>query len=164
MATDMLVKLYDLPEEAERFAAAYSGTNITIRRALPPEKHIVTAWVGEVFSPHWVSECEVAFTRQPVSCWIATVTDEVTGNVKPVGFACYDTTAKGFFGPTGVDPDLRGQGIGKALLYASLVAMRNEGYGYAVIGSAGPTDFYARTVGAIPIADSTPGVYKGMLR
>lgn len=164
MATDMLVKLYELPEEAERFAAAYAGTTITIRRALPPEKHVVTAWVGSAFNPHWVSECEVAFSRQPLACWIATTTDSATGETKPVGFACYDTTAKGFFGPTGVDTSMRGQGIGKALLYASLVAMRNEGYGYAIIGGAGPTEFYERTVGAIPIPESVPGIYKGMLR
>jgi GNAT superfamily N-acetyltransferase len=164
MATDMLVKLYELPEEAERFATPFAETNITIRRALPPEKHVVTAWVGAAFNPHWVSECEAAFARQPVSCWIATLTDPTTEEVRPVGFGCYDSTAKGFFGPTGVDPELRGQGVGKALLYACLVAMRNEGYGYAVIGGAGPADFYTRTVGAVPIPGSSPGIYSGMLR
>lgn len=164
MSNDMLVKLYELPEEAEQFAAPYAGTNITIRRALPPEKHVVKSWVESTFSPHWVSECDVAFSRQPVTCWIATIIDEATGKPKPVGFGCYDTTAKGFFGPTGVDPALRGKGLGKALLYACLVAMRNEGYGYAIIGSAGPTEFYSRIVGAVSIPDSSPGVYSGMLR
>jgi hypothetical protein len=42
--------------------------------------------------------------------------------------------------------------------------MKLKGYGYAIVGHAGPTEFYRKTVGAIDIADSTPGVYKGMLR
>ena len=81
-----------------------------------------------------------------------------------VGFACYEATAKDFFGPTGVNPDYRGKGIGKALLLAALHAMRAEGYAYAIIGSAGPTAFYEKEVGAIAIPDSSPGIYKHMLR
>ena len=51
-----------------------------------------------------------------------------------LGFACYDTTHKNFFGPTGVDAAKRGQGIGTALLLATLHAMREAGYMYAIIG------------------------------
>jgi hypothetical protein len=42
--------------------------------------------------------------------------------------------------------------------------MRAQGYGYAIIGAAGPVDFYAKAVNAVAIPDSWPGVYKGMLR
>lgn len=83
---------------------------------------------------------------------------------KLVGFACYDATCKGFFGPTGVDDVCRGKGVGTALLLACLHDMRAQGYGYAVIGGAGPVAFYEKTVGAIEIPDSKPGIYKGMLR
>ena len=72
---------------------------------------------------------------------------------KLVGFACYDTSARGFFGPTGVDETARGGGIGHALLLASLLDMRAQGYGYAIVGDVGPVDFYVRAVGATPIAD-----------
>ncbi|SMF68249.1 GNAT family N-acetyltransferase [Paenibacillus barengoltzii] len=155
--SDMLVKLYDLPpfETAQQYEAR---TGITIRRAIGPEKHVVAKWVGEHFNEHWVSECEVALSRSPVSCIIA------VENGKLLGFACYDATMKGFFGPTGVDEKERGRGIGKQLLLHTLDLMRIDGYGYAVIGGAGPKDFYAKATGAIVIEGSEPGIYKGMLR
>ena len=58
----------------------------------------------------------------------------------------------------------RGQGIGTALLIASLWGLRELGYVYAVIGGAGPTDFYQRAVGAIVIPDSEPGIYVDLLK
>jgi hypothetical protein len=42
--------------------------------------------------------------------------------------------------------------------------MKLKGYGYAVIGAAGPTDFYRRTVGAVEIPDSAPGLWKTWVR
>ena len=83
---------------------------ITVRRALPPEKYLVTGWIKDNFSPAWASEGEVAFSNQPVSCFIATRDKEL------LGFACYESTCKGFFGPTGVIEDWQGRGIGTALL------------------------------------------------
>jgi GNAT superfamily N-acetyltransferase len=154
---DMLVKLYELPEAAP-LIRQLSEAGIVIRRALAPEKHIVKDWVRRTFNAHWESECDVAFARQPVSCFIATEGEKL------VGFGCYEATCRDFFGPTGVDPAMRGKGVGKALLLACLQAMRDEGYGYAIIGGAGPTEFYAKTVGAVPIEGSSPGIYRGMLR
>jgi predicted N-acetyltransferase YhbS len=58
----------------------------------------------------------------------------------------------------------RGRGIGAALLMASLHAMREQGYAYAVIGAAGPIDFYQKAVGGLVIPDSWPGLYRGLLR
>ncbi len=52
-----------------------------------------------------------------------------------------------------------GRGVGAALTLAVLAAMREDGYAYAIIGGAGPADFYARVAGAIEIPGSTPGVY-----
>jgi GNAT superfamily N-acetyltransferase len=154
---DLLVKLYQLPPlEAE--IAKQSAQGITIRRALSPEKRLVCHWVAETFEDWWASECEVAYSHQPISCFIATEEERL------IGFACYDTTAKGFFGPTGVAEAGRGRGVGTALLLASLHALWHEGYAYAFIGDAGPVDFYARTVGTIEIPDSFPGVYRDLLR
>jgi len=42
--------------------------------------------------------------------------------------------------------------------------MRAEGYGYTLIGGFEPAEFYAKSVGARLIEDSSPGVYRGMLR
>jgi GNAT superfamily N-acetyltransferase len=155
--TDMLVKLYQLPDFAP-ITAQMQAANIDLRRAIAPEKHLVLSWIQAHFSEYWVSECEIAFTNRPPSCFIAVENGEM------IGFACYDATAKGFFGPTGVSEAARGKGAGKALLLAALHDMRAQGYGYAIIGGVGPADFYAKASGAVEIPDSTPGIYGGMLR
>lgn len=163
---DMLVKLYDLPEK-EPLLPSLQKAGIEVRRAIPPEKHVVVEWVRSTFNPHWASECEAAFSRQPVTCYIATAPrPDADGNNtnRIIGFACYDATAKAFFGPTGVDPESRGLGAGKELLLAALHAMRADGYAYGIIGSAGPVDFYSKLVGAVEIPGSSPGIYRGMLR
>jgi len=152
---DLLVRLYDLPVFDNEAKVREAG--IVIRRALPPEAHLVLDWIGKHFNPHWVSEASLGLTQQPATTYIAE-----KGN-KLYGFACYDTTAKGFFGPTGVDEAARGQGIGEALLIATLRGMREAGYAYAVIGDPGPVAFYQRRLDALEIPKSSPGIYAGML-
>lgn len=154
---DMLVKLYALPEPNAEFARLRVD-GVDVRRALAPEKFLVVGWVREQFNQYWAGECEVAFAHTPVGCFVA-IHDH-----RLLGFACYDATLKGFFGPTAVAPDARGRGIGKALLLASLQAMHAAGYGYAIIGAVGPAEFYAKAVGATLIDGSAPGIYAGMLR
>jgi len=153
----MLVRLYDLPASTSRVGALRAG-GIAVRRALAPERDVVVSWVRQQFGDAWASECAVSFGRLPISCFRAQRDQEV------LGFACYDATAKAFFGPTGVGERERKQGIGTALLLITLEAMAAEGYAYAIIGGAGPADFYARAVGAVPIAGSTPGIYANLLR
>ncbi|MGB1288834.1 MAG: GNAT family N-acetyltransferase, partial [Aggregatilineales bacterium] len=132
--------------------------DITIRRGMPPEKHFVLSWIREHFSEFWVSEADVCFAQQPPSIFLAIADERV------IGFACYDSTRRGFFGPTGVGEAARGKGTGTALLLACLWDMWHQGYGYAIIGAAGPTDYYQRVCGATIIEESTYGVYEGMLR
>ncbi|MDQ3474282.1 MAG: hypothetical protein M3447_11150 [Acidobacteriota bacterium] len=59
---------------------------------------------------------------------------------------------------------MQGRGIGKALLLTSLLALREVGYVYGIIGGAGPIEFYEKSVGATIIADSEPGIYTDLLR
>jgi ribosomal protein S18 acetylase RimI-like enzyme len=153
---DMLVKLYALPDSRDAYERLRKA-DITMRRALAPEKHKVVAWVRNAFSEAWASEVEVAFSRQPVSCFIAVQQKNI------LGFACHDATSPNYFGPTGTDPNARKNGIGTALLLACLEAMKQQGYGYAIIGGVGPAEFYQKVVGAIPIEGSQPGVYRGLL-
>lgn len=153
----MLVRLYDLPESSSGVDALRAG-GIDVRRALAPEKHVVVAWVREHFGEGWASECDVSFARLPIACFRAQRGQDV------LGFACYDATAKAFFGPTGVLERERKQGIGTALLLVTLQAMAADGYAYGIIGGAGPQAFYAKAVGAVPIAGSTPGIYAKLLR
>ncbi|MGJ8697022.1 MAG: GNAT family N-acetyltransferase [Verrucomicrobiaceae bacterium] len=153
---DMLVRLYDLPDSAGLYQRVADG-GITLRRPGAYEKHLVENFVREHFSPKWVSEVQVAFSRQPITCFIA------TKDKKILGFACCETTAKGYFGPTGVAEAARGTGIGKALLFKALEALRDNGYAYGFIGGVGPKEFYAKAVGAVEIPGSDPGVYVDIL-
>ena len=152
---DLLVRLYDLPVLASEARVREAG--IVIRRPIGPERQVLINWIGERFSDYWISEASVAMSQQPATVYIA------VRNAELLGFACYDTTAKGFFGPTGVDEAARGQGIGEALLIATLRGMREAGYGYGIIGDPGPVDFYKRHIDMTEIPKSTPGVYAGML-
>ncbi|MEO8240978.1 MAG: GNAT family N-acetyltransferase [bacterium] len=154
--TDLLVRLYDLPVFAAETRVARNG--VIIRRGLGPERNVVMAWVGKHFGDPWVSETAIGFAQSPITVWVAVKAGEI------LGFACHDTTAKGFFGPTGVDEAARGQGIGEALLIATLKGMREAGYGYAVIGDPGPVAFYRKRLDALDIPGSDPGIYAGMLR
>lgn len=151
---DMLVKLYevqDCPELMEKLKAE----GIFIKKAMTPDLTKITFWVKETFGQGWADECTAAILTD--GCWIA-VKDK-----KVIGFACYDATMKDFFGPTGVQEDMRGHGVGKALLIRCLISMKERGYAYAIIGSAGPKDFYRKAVGAIGIEGSIPGAYRNMV-
>ena len=152
---DMLVRLYALPDLDEAMAAC-AARGVAIRRALAPERPSVVDWVRAHFASS-AAEVETAFAQVPASCFIA-IRDSTM-----LGFSCYDVTCPNFFGPEGVAAGERGHGIGRALLLAALHAQRAQGYAYAIIGGVGPAEFYARTVGAVAIAGSTPGIYAGML-
>ena len=150
---DLLVNLLKLPA---REASVMPEFNI--RRAQPFELTPVRHFVTENFSLSWADEISAGFARQPISVFVATIDRQLAG------FAAYECTRRGFFGPAGVVQAARGKGIGKALLLASLEAMREMGYVYAIIGAAGPVRFYQKTVGAIIIPDSEPGIYTDLLK
>lgn len=154
--SDLLVRLYDLPVfEAEE---KVRNVGIVVRRAMSFERDFILDWIRTHFYGPWVSEGAVALSQQPSTCYIAVMDGTL------LGFACYDTSAKGFFGPTGVDEAARGKGIGEALLIATLKGMREAGYAYAVIGDPGPVAFYQKRLDALEIPKSKPGIYAGMLR
>lgn len=153
---DMLVRLYDLPDSCDLYARV-ADAGVVVRRARAFEASTVVAFARGHFSDKWGSEVAVAMARQPAACWIGTKDSEV------IGFACYDTTLRGFFGPTGVVEAARGLGLGKALLMRSLESLREQGYGYAIIGGVGPREFYEKACGAIEIPGSDPGVYTDLI-
>ena len=153
---DLLVRLYDLPVfEAEQ---KVRDAGIVLRRGLPFERHVILDWIRKHFSEPWVSEAALALSQQPPTIYVAVRENAL------LGFACYDTSAKGFFGPTGVDEAERGKGIGEALLIVTLKGMREAGYAYGVIGDPGPVAFYQKRLDAMEIPKSKPGIYAGMLR
>jgi hypothetical protein len=153
---DMLVRLYDLPPLPPDLDRA-SRQGISVRRALAPEVPALAAWTKENF-PGSAAEVGVACGRMPITCFIA------VREARILGFACYDATARNFFGPEAVVEAERCRGVGRTLLLAALHAQREQGYAYSIVGGVGPAEFYARTVGAVPIAGSTPGIYAGLLK
>ena len=154
---DMLVPLLKLPPCAPLIDKLRTK-GVIIRCANAHEIRIITSFIEKHFSPRWADEVTVAFSRQPISLFIA-IRDGVV-----IGFAAYECTRRSFFGPTGVAENERKKGIGKALLLACLWGLREMGYAYAIIGGAGPTEFYAKECGAVEIPESVPGVYADPLK
>ncbi len=153
---DLLVNLLKLPS-VEPLLLEQESAGIVIRRAQPFETTRVRDLIEREFSVAWADEVLVGFVSKPVSVFIAIAEREV------VGFAAYECTRRGFFGPAGVIETMQGRGIGKVLLLASLWGLREMGYVYGIIGRAGPVEFYERAVGAIVIPDSDPGIYVDLL-
>ena len=150
---DMIANLMQLPGET-------CPEGIKIKRVYAGEKNRVLDFVRENFQEMWVNEAEYAISQLPVTCFIAVKDGEI------LGFSCYDTSAKGFFGPIGVKKDLRSGGVGKALLLRTLHAMRDVGYGYAIIGWVGSAaGFYEKVVNAtfIPGGEPENSVYSNMI-
>lgn len=150
---DMIVSLYNLPDMK-------ISSNTKIKRAFIGDKDTILSFVEKHFQKNWVHEVEHALMAEATKCFIATE----DGNV--IGFACYDSSAKGFFGPIGVAPERRGEHIGEALLIRTLNAMREYGYGYAIIGWVNDAEhFYRKTVGAEYIKGGNPenSVYSNLV-
>jgi hypothetical protein len=169
--TDMLVKLYDLPDLAP-VRAKLLAEGIEIRRPFPSEKGFLVSWIQTHFHDVWATECAAVLDRDPINCFIAIEKQPIPEpnadpyNLPPekmIGFACFDVAKKGMFGPTAVLESYRERGIGKGLLLTALHAMWEQNYAYAVIWWVGPAAFYAKTVGAVPIPGSQPGFYRGPL-
>jgi GNAT superfamily N-acetyltransferase len=154
---DMLVNLLKLPP-LEPMLLEVNKARVIVRRAQPFEITQTLEFIEREFSVAWADEISVGFANQPVSVYLATFEKEI------VGFAAYECTRRSFFGPTGVVEDRQGRSIGKALLLASLWGLREMGYVYGIIGRAGPIEFYEKTVGAIVIPDSDPGIYTDLLK
>lgn len=86
--SDMLVKLYDLPEKRQDTDRDYE-----IIRPMAPDKFRVVEWVKEHSGISAAGECDVCFSHTPVSMYIAVRGKEI------LGYACYDATAPDFFLP-----------------------------------------------------------------
>lgn len=151
---DMIVGLTKLP--------TYSLLEgLKMKHAFVGDKEAILKFVEDNFHKSWVYEVECTLMQETGKCFI------VTENGKILGFACYDSAAKGFFGPIGVVPDKQKRNIGKALLIRTLEAMREKGYAYAIIGwvSEEAEQFYRKTVNAEYIPQGSPenSVYSNMI-
>ncbi|MEX0969324.1 MAG: GNAT family N-acetyltransferase [Paracoccaceae bacterium] len=149
---DLLVRLLDLP------SAPRCAEDIIIRRPLAAESGLIADWISANFHRGWADETAPAFARQPIALFTAQRGNDL------LGFAAYNVTAPGFFGPTGVAKAARRQGIGAALVWACMDALRHLGHVYAFIGDSADDAFYARILGATPLPGAGISLYAHMLQ
>jgi GNAT superfamily N-acetyltransferase len=151
---DLLVPLHSgLP-------ACQKIVGIWIGRPLAHQAPLVLAFVSGEFGSGWEAEARTAFAS--VSPTLLVAVSEGSGAI--LGFCCWDCTARGFLGPVGVSEASRGSGTGRALVVSVLQSMRESGYGYAVIGDAGPLGFFRKCCDARLIEGSDPGIYGNPIR
>ncbi|MEB6551107.1 GNAT family N-acetyltransferase [Heyndrickxia sporothermodurans] len=119
-----------------------------IRRAISKDENNIVNFVDKNFSKEWSQTIRAAFLLDDPSIYIA------YDNYKEIiGFAAFDIykNRKCYFGPMGVTKSNRVKGIGYALLHHCLKDMKEIGYEYAVIGEAGPIEFYEKACNAVVI-------------
>lgn len=146
---DLLINLYDL--QCKHDPQQLKDNGVVIRKALSSDKGKIIDFIKKYYEEGWAYESEHAFSNSPVSCYIAIKDKEI------VGFGCYDSTAKGYFGPLGIKPGEKSGGIGRSLMYECLHAMKEDGYGYAIIGWVDEAiGFYDKTIKYYEIPDSEP--------
>lgn len=155
---DMLVRLYSLPDPAP-YEARTAGSAILVRRLEAWDRAALRAFVNRHFGDNWASEADFAFANgHPITGFVAIEAGAIAG------FAVYESSRRGFFGPTGVREDLRGNGAGASLLFRCLESMREMGYAYAIIGGVGPAAFYEKVAGATIIEGSDASIYAQLYR
>jgi N-acetylglutamate synthase-like GNAT family acetyltransferase len=119
-----------------------------MRRVVLKDKKKLIEFVKENFSEEWAKTIEGAFIYENPSVYVA-----LNDMEDFIGFAAYDVyqRKKGYFGPMGVVTKKRVNGIGYALLHHCLQDMKEIGYEYAIIGGAGPIEFYEKACNAVVI-------------
>ena len=119
-----------------------------IRKVTTNYKENLIQFVEEHFSSEWSDTIREGFHMKEPTIYKAL--DDV-GEI--IGFAAFDVyqKKKGYFGPMGVKDITRSQGIGFSLLHHCLRDMKEIGYEYAIIGGAGPIEFYEKACQAVVI-------------
>ncbi|MET3195649.1 GNAT family N-acetyltransferase [Bacillus sp. OAE603] len=138
---DMIVSLknYSFPN--------IQSNNLTYRKAKQSDALSLKNFVKKEFGNGWLDSIENGFSTEEIPIYIALDDNDV------VGFACFDVVRrkKGLFGPMGTTFSNRIKGIGYNLLHFCLSDMKEIGYEYAIIGEAGPLEFYEKACKAVVI-------------
>jgi GNAT superfamily N-acetyltransferase len=119
-----------------------------IRKVNHSDFHKLVHFVEHHFSYEWSQTIRGAFlSLNEPSIYIALDKEDI------VGFAAFDVykNKKCYFGPMGVSLSHRRKGIGYSLLHHCLKDMKEIGYEYAIIGEAGPIEFYEKACNAVVI-------------
>lgn len=144
-AGDMIANLY----EKDRWRTT---NNFGTRVVFPSDSIKVLDFVRIEFPEETGWLLEIKHALQECKCVISVVDGKI------VGFACYDCTGKGYFGPFGVAEEYKKRGIGTEILCECFDLMKAEGYGYAIIGWVDASDckFYEKVADAWYIPNSEP--------
>ncbi len=143
----------DLAVDLKGFVPIYNDLTCTVRKANASDLEQLASFVEAEFGERWLHSIEYGFRtyKENLPIYIAEQEEVI------VGFACYDVVRgkKGLFGPMGTAKQNRVKGVGKQLLHHCLENMKQNGYEYAIIGQAGPIEFYERNCDArlIPIGN-----------
>ncbi|WP_377866088.1 GNAT family N-acetyltransferase [Bacillus sp. R86525] len=136
----------DLAVDLKVFNPLYNTLSCNVRRASYSDFEKLASFVEAEFGERWLHSIEYGFRtyKDNLPIYIAEQEEVI------VGFACYDVVRgkKGLFGPMGTAKQNRVKGVGKELLHRCLHSMKQEGYEYAIIGQAGPIEFYERNCDA----------------
>ena len=144
--------LCNLVVELDHHFATELPAGIDIAPAAPPDEPTL-AWIDDVFGGSWSSEAYAGLNlvarRRGERLGFATL------DARGLQFAWLKGLARepgvGVFGPFGVAPDERGEGIGVCLLRLALDALRERGYARAIVPAIGDealVRYYANAVGA----------------
>lgn len=137
---DMIVNLSNYET-----STSMSDCICNVRQAVQSDLKELLQFVKCEFGERWIEAVNKGFQNyKEIPIFIA-VEDE-----KIIGFACYDIVRgkKGLFGPMGTAKNNRVKGVGRELLHRCLSDMKKIGYEYAIIGQAGPIEFYEHTCNA----------------
>ncbi|MED3442905.1 GNAT family N-acetyltransferase [Bacillus thuringiensis] len=141
----------DLAVDLNSFKSIYNTLFCHVRRTSPSDFDKLSRFVADEFGERWLQSVDYGFRtyNEKLPIYIAQQEEVI------IGFACYDVVRgkKGLFGPMGIAKQNRVKGVGKELLHHCLYNMKQDGYEYAIIGQAGPIEFYERNCNAclIPI-------------
>ncbi|WHY86766.1 GNAT family N-acetyltransferase [Neobacillus novalis] len=129
----------------------YTFPNISsphVRKVEKREYQQLVHFVAQNFSSDWADTIKGGLQLDEPTIYIALGTE---GDI--LGFATFDVyqRKKGYFGPMGVTMSNRTKGVGFALLHYCLQEMKEIGYEYAIIGGAGPIEFYEKACNAVVI-------------
>lgn len=127
----------------EGLSAELARAGVTTRRPHAGDRERLDAYMAANWSASWRAEMLASLQREPATGFIAEQDGEI------VGFTAYDIARRGWFGPIGTDPKVRGLGVGKLLLYLCLEAWQDEGLESCEIVWIGPLRFYASTADAV---------------
>ncbi|MHA1793708.1 MAG: GNAT family N-acetyltransferase [Promethearchaeota archaeon] len=134
---------YQIPDEMEMPASETNG--FLIQRARHEDKEATFNYVKRNFIGFWHEEVKLSFLNEPCTTFLLK-----DGDGAIVGFASHSIHFPGSFGPTGVNKNLRGQGLGSLLLKWCMWDIKQSGMDKAIImWVEGETiKFYSKAIGA----------------